>query len=459
MDMVRRHTRMLAAVAGLALVATACGAGEDAEPDDAAGDEAEAVVEDEPEDGVETDDVAAEGLPVTAADRGLDVDDWDAVVEAARGTTVNFHMWGGSETINGYVTDVLGGHLADEYDIELNLVPLADTADGVNTVLSEIQAGRDTDGGSVDMIWINGENYFTMNQADALLLEWERDIPNSEFVAWDNESINRDFGIPVEGQAPWNMSAWQLVYDSDRLDESDVPRTFAELREWIEANPGRFTYPEPPTFQGTRFVQYGLFDLSGGIDQWLEIDEGTFVEDSRIIWEYLKDIEPNLWQQGQTYPADISAQNTLFANGEIDFTFTFTYGGISAEVDEGIFPESARVAVMDNLNGGSANFIGVPANTSNPAGALVALNASLEPSQQLAKFDPNGGPALGLVIELDRVDAESQAVAAEMVDSLAPYGLPPQELQANQIGNGGPELLNAIDEAWGRYVRQGEPLP
>lgn len=434
------------------LLIAACGSGEtessieEATAEEATAEEADAVI-------------TALELPVTAADRGFDVADWDAVVDAARGTVVNFHMWGGSESINTYVTEVLGGYLADKYDMKLNLVPLAATPDGVNTVLTEIQSGRVTDRGSVDLIWINGTNYFTMNQADALLLGWERDIPNAKYVAWDNEAINSDFGIAVEGQAPWNMSAFQLVYDSDRTNESDVPRTFAELRTWIEANPGRFTYPELPTFQGTRFVQYGLFDLGGGIANWLAIDEDTFVEDSRVIWDFLKDIEPNLWQGGRTYPANISAQNALFANGEIDFTFTFSMGGIAAEVDQGIFPKSARVAVMTNLNGGSANFIGIPGNTSNPAGALVAINATLEPSQQLAKFDTENGPGLGLVIELNRVDQEWQDLAAKIVARLAPYGLSPQELQANQIGNGGPELLTAIENAWELHIRQGNPLP
>ncbi len=443
-----RYSRTSTVLVGLMLLIAACGSGETESTtgEAAAGGETPAVT-------------TALELPVTAKDRGFDVADWDAVVDAARGTVVNFHMWGGSESINQYVTEVLGGHLADEYGIELKLIPLAATPDGVNTVLTEIQSGRVTDRGSVDLIWINGANYFTMNQANALLLEWERDIPNAKYVAWDNEAINRDFGIPVEGQAPWNMSAFQLIYDSARTNESDVPRTFAELRTWIEANPGRFTYPELPTFQGTRFVQYGLFDLGGGIANWLDIDEDTFVEDSRVIWDYLKEIEPNLWQGGRTYPADISAQNTLFANGEIDFSFTFSMGGIGPEVAAGIFPASARVAVMTNLNGGSANFIGIPANTSNPAGALVALNATLEPSQQLAKFDTVDGPGLGLVIELDRVDKEWQDVAAKIVDGLAPYGLSPQELQRNQIGNGGPELLTAIENAWQSHIRQGNPLP
>ena len=46
----------------------------------------------------------------------------------------------------------------------MNQVRVADTADAVNKVLGQKQAGR-TDGGAVDAIWINGENFATGRQA------------------------------------------------------------------------------------------------------------------------------------------------------------------------------------------------------------------------------------------------------------------------------------------------------
>lgn len=460
----KQRYSVIAAMTALALIAAACGDSGDADNDDESADDAAEDVATEPDDDDDgSDDEPADDdgdleLPITAVDRGFDPNDWDAVIAAAEGTTVNFHLWGGDESINSYVTESLGGHVQEKYGIDLNLVPLGDTVDGVNAVLNEMQAGRVADGGSVDLIWINGENYFTMDQADALLLDWERDVPNSEYVNWDSEAINLDFGIPVRGQVPWSMSGYQFVYDSDRMDEGELPRTYTELRDWIMDNPGRFTYPAPPEFYGTRFIQYVLFELTGGPDQWLDFDEDTFVEDSRPLWEYLLEIEPHLWEEGETYPTDPSQLNQLFANGEIDFSWTFSQGGIAAEVNEGQLPQSARTYVIENSQGGSANFLGIPANTSNPAGAMVVANASLEPEQQIEKFRPESA-AVGMVVEVDRIAAEQQEALEEILGSLQPYTQPLDVLQQHQIPNAGPELLNALDEHWERFIRQGEPLP
>ena len=107
--------------------------------------------------------------------------EWEAVVEMARGGEVNWFMWGGADNINAYVTDYVGGILMDEYGISLNQVPLTDTVEAVNIVLGEKEAGN-MDAGSVDMIWINGENFRSMRQGDlALLREVYYDLIHNQY--------------------------------------------------------------------------------------------------------------------------------------------------------------------------------------------------------------------------------------------------------------------------------------
>ena len=50
----------------------------------------------------------------------------------------------------------------------------------------------------IDLIWINGENFWTLKQANLLYGPFAAGLPNSEFVAWDNPAVNLDFGRPVE---------------------------------------------------------------------------------------------------------------------------------------------------------------------------------------------------------------------------------------------------------------------
>ena len=103
-------------------------------------------------------------LPTATADMVPGYDSWDDVLSAADGTTVNWFMWGGSETINGWVDKHFGEVVKERYNITLNRVPIGDTVDAVNLVLTEAQAGV-TEGGSVDMIWINGDNFKTLKEA------------------------------------------------------------------------------------------------------------------------------------------------------------------------------------------------------------------------------------------------------------------------------------------------------
>ena len=73
---------------------------------------------------------------------------------------------------------VIGEALQEEFGITVNRVPLDNTADAVNKVLNEKAAGRDS-GGSIDLIWINGENFRTLKDADLLYGPFVDLLPNS----------------------------------------------------------------------------------------------------------------------------------------------------------------------------------------------------------------------------------------------------------------------------------------
>ena len=65
---------------------------------------------------------------------------WAATERAARGQTVNFYMWGGSDNINRYV-DTVVAPAARKLGVTVRRVPVTDTAQAVNKVLGEKRAG------------------------------------------------------------------------------------------------------------------------------------------------------------------------------------------------------------------------------------------------------------------------------------------------------------------------------
>ena len=118
--------------------------------------------------------------------------------QAAKGQTVYFNAWGGSPNINSYI-----GWMAEQvkarYGITLEHVKLTDTAEAVSRILAEKVAGK-TAGGSVDLIWVNGENFATLSREGLLRTdEWAFDLP--AFGLTDPEALPglvTDFALPTQ---------------------------------------------------------------------------------------------------------------------------------------------------------------------------------------------------------------------------------------------------------------------
>ncbi|MEX2487509.1 MAG: ABC transporter substrate-binding protein [Nitriliruptoraceae bacterium] len=389
-----------------------------------------------------------------AAPATVDVHDWDAVLAAAEGTTLDLHMWGGSSEINTFVDETYGPPLA-ELGITLQRVPLADTADAVNAVLGQLEAGRDS-GGSIDVIWINGENFATMRQADALRTDWAEALPNAALVDWSDRSVANDAGLAVDGaESPWGSAQFQFVYDSARIDPDDVPASYAELAAWIAANPGRFTYPAPPAFHGTRFVKQWLYELAGGHDALVGDDAAAYETAAAELWERLARLEPSLWRGGATYPADIADLDRMFANGEVDFTFTQLPAGIGANIDAGTLPSSARPYVFDTGTIADHHYLGIPVNAADAAAAMVFANLVLDPALQAAKLDPANGWGDGLAIDPTRLEPARAGAIDDVLERLGDTAVRQDELAARRLPDSSSALTRQLEEDWDRNIRQG----
>ncbi|CAM3647182.1 ABC transporter substrate-binding protein [Deinococcus saxicola] len=375
---------------------------------------------------------------------------WAAIQQAARGQTVNFYMWGGSDDINSYV-DTVVTPAAKKLGVTLRRVPVSDTVQAVNKVLGEKQAGRNT-GGSVDMIWINGENFKTAQQASLLQTSWAETLPNAKYVNWQSPAIRTDFGFPVNGsESPWGSSQWQYVYDSTRVKQADLPRSFKELAAWIHAHPGRFTFPAPPNFSGNRFLRQAMFEVAGGQAQFT----GAFKPDvwakaSPLLWNYVNDLKPDLWRGGQTFPADVPNLYSLFSNSEIDFAFVQNIAGIAAEVKSGVLPKTARVFIFDAGTVTDTHYVAIPYNATHTAGAKVIANLLLTPELQLAKLSGKvWGDGLGIDPQRVSPAFQTQVKAALKV---GPYTLDPALLAKKSFGDVAAEYDKNVQDGFKKFV-------
>lgn len=376
--------------------------------------------------------------------------DWDAVLQAARGQTVFWHAWGGSQATNDFIAWV-GDRVGDEFGVELEHVRLSDTGDAVTRVLSERQAGRDT-GGAVDLIWINGPNFAAMKQADLLFGPFAEDLPNWRYVDVDGKTVRTDFTVPTDGlEAPWAMA--QVVFIHDTADMPEPKPSMEAILDWVQANPGRFTYPQPPDFLGTTFLKQVLVDLVDDPAVLQDpVDDADYSAVTAPLWAYLDALTPNLWRQGRAYPANGPAQFKLIADGEVDLAISFSPGEASAAIADYRLPPTVRTFVLEDGTLGNASFVAIPYNASAKAGAMVVANTLMAPEVQLRAQDPDV-LGYGTVLDMDKVPEDIAAAFAGM--DLGPATLSPAELGPVQP-EPHPSWMTRIAEDWTRRYGVGQ---
>ena len=332
--------------------------------------------------------------------------DWDAVKAEARGQTVYWNAWGGSTTTNDFLAWA-GSRVFEDYGVTLEHVKLTDTADAVTRVLAEKQAGEDTDG-AIDMIWINGANFAAMKDADLLFGPYAEQLPNWAVVDTAGKTVQADFTVPTDGfESPWAMA--QVVFVHDTADMPDRVGSMQALLEWAQANPGRFSYPQPPDFLGTTFLKQVLVDIlpDASVLAAPATDE-NYSEFSAPLWVYLDELTPNLWREGKAYPATGTAMFPLIADDEIDLSISFSPGAASTAIVNFELPETVRTFVLDKGTIGNASFVTVPYNSGSKAGAMIVANFLMSPEAQARAQDP-AVLGYGTVLDMAAITIEERA--------------------------------------------------
>ncbi len=380
-------------------------------------------------------------LPTVALAQ-TDPADWDAVTAAAKGQTVYWNAWGGSTTTNDFIAWV-GDRVAEDYGVTLEHVKLTDTADAVTRVLAEKQAGEDDDG-AIDMIWINGANFAAMKEQDLLFGPFAEQLPNWAFVDAEGKTVQTDFTVPVEGyEAPWAMA--QVVFIHDTADLAEPLGDMGAILEWAQANPGRFTYPQPPDFLGTTFLKQALVDLMDDTSVLAEpATDDNYDAVTAPLWAFLDDLTPALWREGRAYPATGPAQLQLIADGEVDLAISFSPGEATAAIANNQLPDTARTFVLDGGTIGNASFVAVPYNSGSTEGAMVVANFLMSPEAQARAQDPNI-LGYGTVLNMDALSAEDRAAFDALELGIAT--LSPAELGTVQA-EPHPSWMTRIADDW-----------
>ncbi|MGF7205855.1 putative thiamine transport system substrate-binding protein [Skermanella aerolata] len=332
---------------------------------------------------------------------------WDDTVAAARGKVVYWNAWAGDPRINDYIGWV-GGQVRDRYGIDLRHVKVTDTADVVSRVLTEKAAGKDQ-GGSVDLVWVNGENFAAMKENRLLYGPFVDRLPNAALIDTKGKPTTTvDFTIPTDGlESPWGMAQFVFTYDTEQV--AKPPRSAAALLEWTKANPGRFTYPSPPDFTGSTFLKQMLVEVTPDAARLRDAaDDADFDKVTAPLWSYLDQLHPNLARSGRNFPATGPALKQMLADGEVAIGMSFHPGEASRDIATGLLPPSIRTFVLERGTIGNTHFVAIPYNANAPGAAMVVADFLLSPDAQLHKQDP-GVWGDFTVLDLDKLTAADRA--------------------------------------------------
>lgn len=367
------------------------------------------------------------------------------IEKAARGTEVRWIMYGGWPHVNSWVDTYVAGEMAKRYDIELIRVPM-DASVFVNKLLTEKAAGKDQ--GSMDLLWINGENFKKAKQADLLYGSFASRLPSFKSNT-DPSTVISDFGFPVEGhEVPFGRAYFVFEYDTSSL--SNPPRSFKALKDWVKEHPGQFTYPQPPDFTGSAFIRQVFTALTGGHEQYTAgFDPDLFESQSPKLWEFLKDIEPYLWQQGRTYPKSSASLDTLLARGEVLLGMSYHPPHAQNKIVEGTFRETVRTYVMQEGSLFNTHFTSIPFNAPNVPGAMVLANFLMSVDAQLSKYKPQNWGDFP-ILDMGRLTPEDRQRFRDV--DLGPATLSPAELSAAAVPEIPSAYLEELEKGWEEHV-------
>ncbi len=332
--------------------------------------------------------------------------DWSAIETEAKGQTVYFNAWAGSDTINAYIAWA-GEEVKKRYGVTVSHTKITDTAEVVKRVRDEVAAGKAD--GSVDLVWINGENFRAMKTDKLLFGPWSESTPNFALVDVEGKpTTKQDFSEAVEGlESPWGMA--QLTFFADGAKVTNPPRSINELIAYATQNPGRVTYPAPPDFHGTTFLKQVLYESVQDISVFAKQgDEATFKQYEDVWANSLNELHKVSWRDGKQFPKAQADVTNMVADSELLIGITFNPNEPANLVAAGRMP--AATVAWQHKNGtiGNTHFVAIPANAKAKAGAQVFANFLLSPEAQAKKNDLKiwGDPTVLAVSKLSEADAK-----------------------------------------------------
>lgn len=286
-------------------------------------------------------------------------------------------IWGsGGQEVREALQAIADAHNADpnyntKAKVEVQFVVSGTNEQSLNDRLAAAYKAGETDT-DFDLIAIDDSAISTIlaqTSEDFFLPIDTSKIPNYENLLFKDNIVGDTF-------VPYRGTAVMLAYNSDTV--ATPPQTIEELYQWIQDNPGRFTYCAPST-GGSGFT----FATTAVYNQLPE--EAAMSSDQKWLTEYedvwndgfqlLKDLHPYLYQTAGKvqYPMKNAGSLDLLATNQIDMTPAFVNMVLSQKA-MGTLPESIKLAKIDPSFSGALAGFAIPTIAKDKEAALSVID-------------------------------------------------------------------------------------
>jgi putative spermidine/putrescine transport system substrate-binding protein len=218
---------------------------------------------------------------------------------------------------------------------------------------------------------------------------------------------------------PYRGSQVLLAYDSSKVPDNEVPKTFPDLITWVKAHPGQFVYCRPDKGgSGGNFVDRAIYEVTGKDPSIFK--QGT--PDPAIVaqfpkaWDLLRSIHTAIYDNG-AYPAGNNPVLELLANGSVSMATVWSDQSLVA-LSKGVLPDTIKLSQLTDLPfPGGATMLSVPKNATNMQGALDFVNYMLSTDGQVSVLkDISGFPA----VDWSNLPADLQQKYTSVIASSVP---------------------------------------
>ena len=216
------------------------------------------------------------------------------------------------------------------------------------------------------------------------------------------------------------------------------------MLEYCKQYPGKVTYPALPDFTGSAFVRNLIYEICGWEQfQTMEADYDTVKAAVEPAMEYLRQLNPYLWNQGKTFPESSTTVDAMFADGELVMAMSYGPFGVATGIAQGLYTETTRTFVFDKGTIGNTNYMGIAFNSPNKAGALVVINAIISGQIQLTQY-----AQLRELPVVDQTKLSAQEKAAFDAVDLGKGVLSQADLLTHRLPEMPASLVPIIEEIW-----------